>query len=272
MHVPTALVEKYAVQGPRYTSYPTAVEFTDAFTSRDWQSALRRDGEVSPDRSFSIYVHLPFCRSLCYFCACNKIITQEREKHVRPYLDTLSRELDLYQDLVGSDVPIQQIHWGGGTPNYLNSDEISWLQKEIVARFPNLVEDADVSVEIDPRTTEDGQVPAFRSAGFNRISMGVQDFDPQVQKLVNRIQPYEMTKRVCDIARAEGFSGINIDLIYGLPDQSVEGFCDTIEKVLEIRPERVALYGYAHVKWIQKVQKALERAHLPTPRGADRDF
>jgi oxygen-independent coproporphyrinogen-3 oxidase len=160
---------------------------------------------------------------------------------------------------------IEQIHWGGGSPNFLKPDEMQMLHAECLQSFGGLAPDADVSVEIDPRTTSEAHLEKLAQLGFNRVSLGVQDFDPAVQRLVNRIQPFELTERIVRTARDVGFSGVNIDLIYGLPLQTAEGFSRTVDKVLELRPERVALYGYAHVTWIKKVQKALERAHLPTP-------
>ena len=255
------LINAYSTQGPRYTSYPTAVEFTNSFNSDSWKKFLIADAHLST----ALYFHLPFCNSLCYFCACNKIIARSREG-VAPYLQTLFKELKTYQELLDTkNIEIEQIHWGGGTPNYLLPDEMIELHQRTLEIFPKVENDADISVEIDPRTISSEHLSTLRKLGFNRLSMGVQDFDPFVQETINRIQPYELTRDVCLEARDVGFEGLNIDLIYGLPNQTTKGFSSTLEKILEIKPERIALYGYAHVTWIKKVQKALERSHLPTP-------
>ena len=260
------LIEKYAVPGPRYTSYPTAVEFHQGVDNELWRTMLSQElNDADESSSVSVYLHLPYCESLCYFCACNKIISKDKQV-TEPYLGLLEREFGIYRELLRGETRIQQIHWGGGSPNFFPGDSLAELYRLTVENFGALLADAEVALEIDPRTTTLDQLQLLGCAGFNRISMGVQDFNPVVQKLINRIQPYEMTARVCKEARASGFKGINIDLIYGLPAQTIEGFAETIERVLEIRPDRVALYGYAHVTWIKKVQKALERSHMPTPR------
>ncbi len=258
------LIEKYSTSGPRYTSYPTAVEFHSGFDSAEWMQTLESDREIRKSTDgFSLYFHIPFCPSLCYFCACNKVITRD-ESVTEPYLSAVRNELAMYRSLVG-DVPVEQIHWGGGTPNFLSPESMRRLHGDCLAAFPTLTADADVSIEVDPRTCSDAHIRTLVDLGFNRLSMGVQDFDARVQSLVNRVQPFELTKRVSDEARALGIQSVNVDLIYGLPDQSVDGFRKTIEQILEIRPDRIALYGYAHVTWLKKVQKALEKAHLPTP-------
>lgn len=266
----------YSGSGPRYTSYPTAVEFTEEFSASSWEETLRADaaglmplkGEseavATGPRSYALYLHLPFCESLCYFCACNKIITQDRSV-IEPYLAALFAEIYWYRDILGSDISVEQIHWGGGSPNYLSPDDMRRVHQETLKAFPNLASGAEVSIEVDPRTMKPGQLEALREVGFNRISMGVQDFDDTVQQAVNRIQSFEMTKKLVEEARSLGFSGVNVDLIYGLPGQTLTGFRDTLTKVHMLSPDRVALYGYAHVTWKQKVQKALERVHLPTP-------
>lgn len=263
-----SLIRKYAVAGPRYTSYPTAVEFHSGFGEAEWRDALREDqrrweGESAP--AASLYFHLPYCRTLCYFCACNKVISLDRSV-LEPYLVTLRKELLAYRELLDNRMlPIEQLHWGGGSPNYLSADDIVRLQEYTLEVFPETLPDGDISVELDPRTTTSDQIDALRRTGFNRVSLGVQDFDPRVQEAVNRIQSFEQTSALVDECRAAGFGGVNIDLIYGLSFQTVDGFRRTIDRVLEIRPDRVALYGYAHVTWLQKVQKTLERGDLPTP-------
>ena len=268
--VPTEeLITKYAVSGPRYTSYPTAVEFSNSFTQSDWLSCLADEfDEVNSGAGVSLYVHLPFCRSLCYFCACNKIITQDRSV-TKPYLAALDREFEYYhrmfEQLKYTNLPAAgQFHWGGGTPNFLSPDEMVTVYRNAADRF-GIAPDADVSIEVDPRTTTKEQVEVLAGLGFNRISLGVQDFDPAVQEAINRVQSVECTEQVISWARAAGFSSINIDLIYGLPLQQPSSFRKTINRIMEFRPERIALYGYAHVTWLTKVQRTLEREHLPSP-------
>lgn len=272
------LVAKYSTAAPRYTSYPTAVDFTSSFGESEWRDQLALDsaarslassskGEISAERSnsaYSLYLHIPFCHALCYFCACNKIVTRERNQ-IDSYLTAVEREIRSYRLQLEGDVPIEQIHWGGGTPNFLRPDEIRRLHFAYSSAFPDLQPEADVSVEIDPRTVSLEQLRTFKELNFNRISFGVQDFDPEVQRTINRIQSFELTTRVCSDARELGFGGVNIDLIYGLPMQTLQGFEQTVDQVLQIRPDRIALYGYAHVTWIKKVQKSFERARIPTP-------
>ncbi len=257
------LIPKYSRQIPRYTSYPTAIEFNDSLNSSKWVEAIKADS--GSDKSYSLYVHIPFCHKLCYFCACNKIIPKDREI-VLPYLRSVVEELKHYQQLLGSEVYIEQIHWGGGTPNFLTPKEMCYLHSSCVKFFPNIATDADISIEVDPRTMTIEHLEVLRELGFNRISLGVQDFNLDVQRLINRVQSFETTAEVCLNAREVGFSEVNIDLIYGLPNQTREGFADTLKRVRDIAPDRIALYGYAHVTWVKKVQKALERAHLPTSK------
>lgn len=260
------LVRKFSGSGPRYTSYPTAVEFGPAVQNREWKELLARDCELqSGTGASSLYFHIPFCHELCYFCACNRVVTR-KEEVVPPYLEAVKQELQTYRSLVpASKLPIEQIHWGGGSPNYLRPAQMEELHLAALDVFPNVTPDADISIELDPRTTSIEQIRMLAKLGFNRLSLGVQDFDPIVQEAVNRIQSFEQTWELCQAGRSEGFSGVNIDLIYGLPNQTVAGFRKTIEKILEIKPDRIALYGYAHVTWIRKTQKALERGVLPAP-------
>ena len=266
------LCQRYAVQGPRYTSYPTAIEFHAGVDAERWRAAVIRDLKSAPATDvgrlpLSLYVHLPFCKSLCYFCACNKIISQD-ESVVEPYLQLLFREMELYRELldeVGRDFEVEQLHWGGGTPNYLSPEQMVRLQLHTRKLFPTFGADADISAELDPRHCTQEHLDVLRDTGFNRVSFGVQDFAEEVQQSINRIQPYEMTSRLVEWVRERNFSSVNIDLIYGLPAQTLEGFVETVKQILSIRPDRIALYGYAHVTWTVKVQKALERKHLPTP-------
>ena len=257
-----SLIKKYSVNIPRYTSYPTAVEFTDKVTNDDLYLVL--DNEVSSStKPISIYTHLPFCHSLCYFCACNKIIPKSREG-LSDYLAALFAEIKLYSDRI-NDLEVDQFHWGGGTPNFLNTEETTNLFFEFKKYFPNFTKDADISVEIDPRTCSFDHLRTYRDLGFNRVSMGVQDFDLNVQEAINRVQPFELTSSIFQEIRRLKFNGINLDLLYGLPLQNETSFKDTIEKVISLMPDRIALYGYAHVTWKQKVQKSLQRHDLPSP-------
>lgn len=258
--IPRELIEKYSQSVPRYTSYPTAVEFSSDFGSNDWKNALK-ESEIS---SLSLYAHIPFCPKLCYFCACNKVITDDRSVAVS-YINAVSKEVELISSLLPVNIPVEQIHWGGGSPNFLSPDLMKDLHMSVVSRFSNLTGDSEISVELDPRTTTSEQLEVLRESGFNRVSFGVQDFNPEVQETINRVQSYEETRTLADRSRILGFRGLNLDLIYGLPQQTLEGFSTTLEKVMEIRPDRIALYGYAHVTWLHKVQTGFRRFHLPTP-------
>jgi len=259
--IPTELIKRYSTAVPRYTSYPTAVEFKDDFSALDWRELLAL--EFSRERALSLYFHIPFCRKLCYFCACNKVITEDRGL-ATPYIKALESELNSISAFASAQ-PIQQIHWGGGSPNFLSPAEMAELHWQTLRYFPNLKPDAEVSVELDPRTTTSEQLQTLRAIGFNRISFGVQDFDKEVQVTINRVQSFDETLALAESGREFGFEGINLDLIYGLPQQTLEGFSATLKQVLAIRPDRIALYGYAHVTWLQKVQNSFKKFHLPTP-------
>lgn len=258
------LVAKYSGQIPRYTSYPTAVEFSQ-INHAVWINYLTQFFSKRESRlHLSLYAHIPFCPSLCYFCACNKIITSDASVTAE-YLSALKREIATYKDLVSSDTSTVQLHLGGGSPNFLKPSELEELFFALTLAFPIGGENADVSIELDPRTTSIEQLRVLRSLGFNRISLGVQDFSANVQQAINRIQSVHQTRTLCDVARDQGFKSINIDLIYGLPEQTVEGFDHTLNEVLAIRPDRIALYGYAHVTWKTKVQTSFRRFNLPKP-------
>ena len=256
---PSEILEKYNQPGPRYTSYPTAPEWSDSFGEDEWQAAIE---ETSASRApISLYVHLPFCQSLCLFCGCNVVISKKGEEISAPYLSRLKKEIDWLGARLDPSRRIEQMHWGGGTPTYLTAEQIEELFARLASRF-KFADDAEIGIEIEPRTTSDEQCRTLRRLGFNRISMGVQDFDPLVQKTINRIQLYEMTKAVFDECRKLGFDSINIDLIYGLPHQTVEGFTQTVEKILLLNPDRIALFSYAHVPWLKKQQGSFAK-HLP---------
>ena len=239
------LAGKYSVQGPRYTSYPTAPHFVEDFPRDQYTAWLGRDGKHQ-SAPLSLYVHLPFCHDICYYCACNKIVT--REKGVaRQYLDRLLEEIELQSELVGIRRPITQMHWGGGTPTYLDNAEITELMHALASHFRLLDKGyREYSIEIDPRTIQPETIALLKGIGFNRISLGIQDFDPLVQKAVNRIQPYPMIEQLVDSIRAHNFRSLSFDLIYGLPHQDTQSMTQTLQKVLALRPDRIACYNSAH--------------------------
>ena len=250
--------------GPRYTSYPTADRFDEAFGSSHLESVLaaRRhadeDGTVSP---FSVYVHIPFCESVCYYCACNKIITKHHSR-AGAYLDALDLEIDLMVAALGAQRTVSQLHLGGGSPTFLSDAEIARLMRSLRRAF-YLDPDAELSIEIDPRTVTTDRLARLRAEGFNRVSFGVQDFDPAVQQAVHRVQSYESVRALIEGARALGFTSINADLIYGLPLQSAESFARTIAQVGALRPDRIALYAYAHLPKRFKPQRRIAATQLP---------
>lgn len=257
------LIEKYHESIPRYTSYPTAVEFNTGVNSQTWEKALIDEFSLAP-KNIALYLHIPFCHSLCYYCACNKIIARD-DSQVRPYLEALKGELNAYSSILKKISEVTQFHWGGGTPNFLSTRHSKELFSSFKSAIPKFAKNADISIEIDPRSITSEHLETYRELGFNRISAGVQDFNPQVQEAINRIQSYKETFKTCQEARELGFGSINLDLIYGLPKQTIESFNDTIKKVLTIRPDRIALYGYAHVTWKKKAQKSLQKHDLPSP-------
>ncbi len=261
----TELLDKYNVQGPRYTSYPTAPEWTDAIGPADFEAACERANAAG--RPISLYVHLPFCDEQCWFCGCfMKVVPKpdrkgEERGEVEGYLADLHREIDLLAARVDKSRPVVQVHWGGGTPTYLTPKQADALAEHLLAAF-RPAPGAEISVEIDPRVTTPEHLAVLRRHGWNRVSMGVQDFDPEVQELVNRVQPFEMTKALVDASRELGYESLNLDLIYGLPGQKLAGFSRSVEQVLTLRPDRIAMYSYAHVPWLKKPQRVLA-AHLP---------
>ncbi len=256
------ILPRYATEAPRYTSYPTAPVWKESYGPEQLRAELGRvDSE--PGDGLSLYVHVPFCRSLCHFCACNKVITRNTELPVR-YLESIEREVAAVREAIRAPRPASQQHWGGGTPTYLAPDQICRLYRIVSDAFP-MREGAEISIEVDPRVTNDEHIDALRRCGFNRISMGVQDFDPHVQEAVHRIQPAEQTGRLVETARSAGFESVNFDLIYGLPYQTVESFDRTLDEVLALGPDRIALYSYAHVTWVAKQQRGFKRVDLPDP-------
>jgi oxygen-independent coproporphyrinogen III oxidase len=254
------LARKYDGFGPRYTSYPTADRFHDQFTAADYVDALESRATGSP---LSLYVHVPFCNTICYYCACNKIVTRNRARAAE-YVRYLGREIEIVAGLVDGAPPVTQIHWGGGTPTFLSRLEMASLMGALRARF-YFAHDAEISIEVDPRKVDEDTIGFLGEIGFNRISVGIQDFDPAVQAAVNRIQSEAETRRVIDAARANGFTSVNADLIYGLPRQSVAGFSATLDKVIAASPDRIALYSYAHVPHLFKSQRHIPVHDLPSP-------
>lgn len=256
------LLQRFDVNGPRYTSYPTADRFVEAYTADDYARALRHrsQGQVSL-LPLSLYVHIPFCESLCYYCACNKVITKHHDRGAH-YLDYLTREVTLHVAQLGSGQSVSQLHLGGGTPTFLSDDELARLMAMLRAHF-NLVPGGEYSVEVDPRTVDADRLQALARLGFNRISFGVQDFDPEVQKAVHRIQPAARVFELVEQARHIGFESVNVDLIYGLPRQTPESFARTLVQVQALRPDRIALYAYAHLPERFKPQRRIVAAELP---------
>ena len=255
------LVQKYNVAGPRYTSYPPATKFAD---SLGWPELAERILENNrSERELSIYCHIPFCETLCWFCGCTTVITLNHSQGMN-YVNYLGKEMAQMSTLLNPRRKVVQLHWGGGSPTFLSPDEIRKLGEHIHNRF-QLSPEIEAGVEIDPRRITREHIVALREVGFNRASLGVQDFEPKVQEAVHRIQPRELTERVLNWVREEGFTSVNLDLIYGLPHQTVETFHRTLDIVLGLQPDRLAVFSYAHVPWVKPAQKILEQKILPSP-------
>jgi oxygen-independent coproporphyrinogen-3 oxidase len=254
------LLPRYAIDGPRYTSYPTAPVWNERYGPDDFRADLG-DGDVEASDGLSLYVHVPFCDSLCHFCACNKVITRDHGR-AAGFLDVVEREIEAVRSAVRVPRAATQLHWGGGTPTWLAPAETRRLFAMLQRAFP-LRDDAEVSIEVDPRVTTREHVDVLGECGFNRISMGVQDFEPRVQQAIHRIQPADDTARLVEWSRDAGFESVNFDLIYGLPYQSVASFERTLDALFAIGPDRIALYSYAHVTWLAKQQRGFERKDLP---------
>jgi len=258
------LIVRYDKSGPRYTSYPTAVQFHEGFDKSHYVELAKRTNEDLIPVPLSLYFHLPFCNTVCFYCACNKIITNNSRQAI-PYLNNLHKEIELQGKLFDRDRIVEQLHWGGGTPTFINDDQMRELMSVTRMYFTLRNDDfGDYSIEIDPREIDEGTVPLLREIGFNRMSIGVQDFDPDVQKAVNRIQTLEQTASAIKTARNEGFRSINIDLIYGLPKQTSESFNRTLDKIVELKPDRVAIYNYAHLPDLFKTQRQIKKEDLPS--------
>jgi oxygen-independent coproporphyrinogen-3 oxidase len=257
------LLTRFDVSGPRYTSYPTADRFVEAFSAEDYSQALlqRRSGAAALALPLSLYIHIPFCESLCYYCACNKIITKHHDK-AATYLRYLTREVELHTQLMGTGQAVSQLHLGGGSPTFLSDAELRELMAMLRRNF-NFAAGGEYSIEVDPRTVDAARLDTLAELGFNRLSFGVQDFDPAVQKAVHRVQPAEQVFALVEAARARGFESINVDLIYGLPRQSPESFDRTLAQVNALRPDRIALYAYAHLPERFKPQRRIATVELP---------
>jgi oxygen-independent coproporphyrinogen-3 oxidase len=259
------LLSKLDVPGPRYTSFPTADRFNEAFGPAQYRQALEqraRESAAEQAKPLSVYLHIPFCESVCYYCACNKIVTRQHERGLE-YLKALECEIDLHLEVLGRGQAVSQLHFGGGSPTFLSDAELERLMGVLHRAF-RITPDAEVSIEVDPRTVDADRLRHLWSLGFNRLSFGVQDFDPEVQKAVHREQPYESVRALLHQARAIGFQSINVDLIYGLPRQTPASFARTVSQIGALRPDRIALYAYAHLPQRFKPQRRIHAHELPT--------
>jgi len=258
-----ALIQKMTLAGPRYTSYPTADRFTDAFGYRDYLKAVASLCTRGSQKPLSLYVHIPFCESVCYYCACNKIVTKNRDKAAE-YLGYLKREIEMQGRLFGGMGQVGQLHFGGGTPTYLSDAQMGDLMAHLRRWFGFAPDDkGEYSIEVDPRTVTRERILSLRAQGFNRISLGMQDYDPAVQAAVNRVQPEHETQAIIDAAREANFRSVSIDLIYGLPLQDCVTMAATLDKVIRAAPDRIALYNYAHMPHLFKPQRRINEADLP---------
>ncbi|MBI1821717.1 MAG: oxygen-independent coproporphyrinogen III oxidase [Nitrospirae bacterium] len=253
------LLEKYSLPGPRYTSYPAAPYFSKRFNEKTWREELETN--QNKERGLSLYFHIPFCDTLCYYCGCHMVATRNYSR-AESYLHLLMKEIDLTADLISSGRIVRQIHWGGGTPTYLRPDDIRRLSQHIGRRF-TIAPDAEIGCEVDPRELTEDHIIALKESGFNRLSLGVQDLDDRVQKSVNRIQPESLVRQVYSWMRKAGFNSINIDLMAGLPHQTAASFSKTLDKIIDISPDRLAVFNYAHLPEKIKHQKLIQTADLP---------
>jgi oxygen-independent coproporphyrinogen-3 oxidase len=258
------LIRRYDHTGPRYTSYPTAAQFHEGISEDNYRSWAQKSNEDPIPRPLSLYFHIPFCDTVCFYCACTKVVTKNHDR-ARSYLDYLCREIAIQGALFDRDRKVEQLHWGGGTPTFLDNDQIRQLMDTIGRHFCLLGDDSgEYSIEIDPRSVDKEKLGVLRDAGFNRVSLGVQDVNPEVQKAVNRHQSQELTRTVSEQARELGFKSINMDLMYGLPYQTVTSFEQTLDTVVDMAPDRVAVYNYAHLPQRFKPQRRIDEATLPS--------
>jgi oxygen-independent coproporphyrinogen-3 oxidase len=264
LDIDTAMIGRYDTAGPRYTSYPTAAQFHSGFDQAHYRAWAARTN-TAPARPLSLYLHLPFCPNICFYCACNKIITKNRAR-IAPYLERLYKEIALQGALFDRARSVEQLHWGGGTPTFLSHEQIRELMRVTREHFTLRDDDqGEYGVEIDPRQADAGTIGLLRKLGFNRISLGVQDFDPRVQAAVNRIQTEQQTLAVWEAARLHGFHSINVDLIYGLPHQTTASFARTLDKIVAAGPDRLSVFNYAHLPTMFAPQRRIEGADLPSP-------
>ena len=257
------VLKKFNQPGPRYTSYPTAPLFSPEFTAEDFKNEIVNTNSEANSSDLSLYFHFPFCESLCYFCGCNMMVSRDR-RLIREYNEYLKKEIDLITPIISKRRKVSQMHWGGGTPSYLFPEEIRDIGAFIKSKF-DFAEDIEASVEIDPRGLTFEHMQAFHEIGFNRTSFGVQDFNLQVQEAINRVQSEEITRQTVEWARELGFKSVNLDLIYGLPFQTINSFAETVEKIIDISPNRIAVFNYAHVPWLKKHQNIIPSEALPSP-------
>ncbi len=261
------LLRRYDKSGPRYTSYPTAVQFHSGFGPAQYRACAAQSNCATPRKALSLYFHLPFCDTVCYYCGCNKVVTKDRTR-AAPYLERLHREIAMQAELFDNARVVEQLHWGGGTPTFISHEEMRALMQKTREHFRLRDDDqGEYGIEVDPREVHPGTLQLLRDIGFNRLSMGVQDFDPQVQKAVNRLQGEAQTLAVLSEARRLGFRSINMDLIYGLPFQTVESFGRTLDKIIAAAPDRLSVFNYAHLPELFKPQRRINAADLPPPQA-----
>lgn len=258
------MIRRYDLAGPRYTSYPTAPQFTEDYTRNEVDAAVARSNAAG--RPLSLYFHIPFCDTICYYCGCNKIVTANK-KRAQPYLDTLYKEIAMRAEQIDRQRPVHQLHWGGGTPTYISDEQKIELMTETRKHF-NLLDDdsGEYSIEIHPGLMTTDTISVLRELGFNRLSMGVQDFDPDVQKAVNRFNTYEEVAELVQRAKQERFHSLSMDLIYGLPHQSQQSVERTLDQIIDLNPERLSLFNYAHMPHLFKTQKQIDERALPEPQ------
>ncbi len=257
------LIRRYDLSGPRYTSYPTAIQFDPALSAQEMVQTGQQTSDLQTP--LSLYVHIPFCAHVCYYCACNKVITRNRKK-AQPYLDTVYQEMAQLADWYADDRIVEQLHWGGGTPTFISNEQMRELMQQLRQHFKLLDDDSgDYSIEIDPREADAETLQVLREIGFNRISLGVQDVELKVQEAVNRVQPVEQVAAVLNEARRLGFRSINMDLIYGLPHQTLESFQKTLDTIIGLSPDRLSVFNYAHMPDRFRSQKHINAEHLPSP-------
>ena len=258
------LIKRYDKAGPRYTSYPTANLFNDSFSADDYRAAADRSNKEAKPKPLSLYFHIPFCDTVCFYCACNKIVTKRRDR-ATPYLDHLYREIEMQGALYDRSRPVDQLHWGGGTPTFLSHDQMRSLMERTGQHFSLMDDDkGEYSIEIDPREITADGVHFLRDIGFNRLSLGVQDFDAKVQKAVNRIQSEEITFAAINAAREAKFKSVSVDLIYGLPFQTAESFLATLDKIMQVDPDRLSVFNYAHLPTLFMPQRRINEDDLPS--------